>query len=533
MASSNVESRITRAVTSAVEDHMTNGTHPDVAIAKVAQDQGLSIPMTERAVEVFNQAKTRVFLKSAEDKTASFPVADSRKAIKLAFGQGLTSKTASREEVPFSYSFKPYTAHTQKDAEAGPILTGIGNLVSKGMDAVESAKAGVGAAKDKVWNGVRDTVKGVIAPNPGGVPDKFIGVPERELTPKAPAPAPKKAEWGDDPDRKVLPAEVNMMRERAIHSLKCASEEARMDATRAFDLCQDAFAHASKLAASTSQWDDTIVECRSEGTSPTMEWVISKVAELSNREVPTEGESGYAASEIDTDLLDSLREVHSHLKVASLSEGASKRALEMAEYLFTVQKEAATIPQGVGPDTKPKGKDKPDTKPKGSTSDAELLKGYQGIVDDITPQNRRESGIRSSIDGIYGDAAKWRFEKTRGQHHGGVAKLSPEEEGEQMARQRVLLHLIHSDEILSAADPAEVVKHYNTLIKVAPEVSLIPEAARGFLRNMVHSNGGIDLFSVEQAGKAESGLRTARVPGEISSNPAMKEIREKQMMGAR
>ena len=50
---------------------MTNGTHPDVAIAKVAQDQGLSIPMTERAVEVFNQAKTRVFLKSAEDKTAS------------------------------------------------------------------------------------------------------------------------------------------------------------------------------------------------------------------------------------------------------------------------------------------------------------------------------------------------------------------------------------------------------------------------------------------------------------------------------
>lgn len=528
MFTNDVESKIARAVSSAVEDHMGNGTEPNEAIAKVAMDQGLSLPMTERAVEIFNAAKTRVFLKSAEDRTASFPVADTRRTIQLAFGEDSNRKTAEFVPTSFSADFVP---HTQKAA-------GLWNDIK-------------GVAKDS-WDGIKASAKSAVTPDKSTVPDKFKGmVPEPE-TPKVPEvkpsrttnevklPKQKEGEFGDYGDEgPVDPGEFRLEMHRAIRTLKSAADEARMEATRHFDLCQDAFASVARAVLKTAQWEDTVIEFSQCYQNDSARWVVQKVAELTGRLVPENMESGYNETEVDREVLDGLTSAYINLKEASLFNGAERRASDMraeVEAVFT-QKVAGPPPGGGGGGgAPPKGPDKPkdSSKPAATSSYGEtsLMKWMQNDVAGMNPHTRRQGSIRDAIDGVYADSAKWRFEKERGRAPGAMAKLSPEEEGENLVRQRIFLKMMQ-DEIISEADPADVARHYTTLSRIAPEVSLVPEAARSFLRNMVHSNGGIDMFSVEQAGKATGALQKATRPGEISANPAMKDIREKQMAGAR
>ena len=228
-----------------------------------------------------------------------------------------------------------------------------------------------------------------------------------------------------------------------------------------------------------------------------------------------------------------MEEVYSHLKEASLNLGSSARAEEMRAMVEEAFQKSAATPMPSKEKKDEKGGEKPKEKTKAPYPENRMMQFMQSVPQSLSSYHRREESMRTGVDSLYGDAAKWRTEQDRGAHPGGIAKLSPEEEAENMVRQRVFLNLMHNDEILSKADPSSLATHYNTLVRIAPEVSLVPEAARSFLRNMVHSGGGIDMFTVEQAGKATGALQKAKIPGEVSANPGMKDIREKQMSGAR
>ena len=97
-----IEEKLTEALEKSAEYH-ADGDTPNDAVSKVAAEMNLNPEMTCRVVEMFNVAKTHQFLKTAEDKTASFDIAD--KAVVLnnvftnAYHPGEKQATEAPQEV--------------------------------------------------------------------------------------------------------------------------------------------------------------------------------------------------------------------------------------------------------------------------------------------------------------------------------------------------------------------------------------------------------------------------------------------------
>lgn len=95
--------------------YCTDGLHPNEALAAASKENGLNPEMTRRSGEMLNIYLTHQFMKTAADRTATFPTADLNTSIKLAFLQPesaapiskkivVSQKSASRaphSEVPF------------------------------------------------------------------------------------------------------------------------------------------------------------------------------------------------------------------------------------------------------------------------------------------------------------------------------------------------------------------------------------------------------------------------------------------------
>jgi hypothetical protein len=76
--------------------YCSRGDSPTQALVKVANETELNPEMVRRVSEMLNISLTRGFLKSASDKTASFPLADAEAAIREVFaGESASHKTAS------------------------------------------------------------------------------------------------------------------------------------------------------------------------------------------------------------------------------------------------------------------------------------------------------------------------------------------------------------------------------------------------------------------------------------------------------
>ncbi|MBN8461061.1 MAG: hypothetical protein J0M04_24805, partial [Verrucomicrobia bacterium] len=339
-------------------------------------------------------------------------------------------------------------------------------------------------------------------------------------------PVPKAASAEPEP-----PAPTAVALARAVHRLKTAAEDARAEADRH----ETGFlAHVGKAAllARETDWGGAAADFLADPGAFCGDWVVRKVAEFSGTEPSAPRSRGYLSGpDAGSGLLGHLKAASAALRglVSNLEAG------EIADGIAHAVKTAATpLPPGDGGrGGKDGNKDRDRGKDKPAGEVPEKLWKFINELPDKLPYRGREESVAEGINGIYADAGKWGFERSRARTPGAVAKLSPEEEGEQLVRRRIFLKLTTGDEILSRVDPAEVARHYNTLSRIAPEVSLVPEASRSFLRNMVHSGGGIDLFAVEQAGKATGALQKAVRPGERSANPAIGEIRDRQMAGAR
>lgn len=129
MSSAATIQKIGIALRRSVEAH-AGGEPADIAIAKVASSMELNPEMACRVVEGFNAAKTRAFVKSAEDKTASFPLADKKEVLRLAFTPGEMDKVAQVEEDPdegeffFRERFSQTVVEKVASAPASPYGTG-------------------------------------------------------------------------------------------------------------------------------------------------------------------------------------------------------------------------------------------------------------------------------------------------------------------------------------------------------------------------------------------------------------------------
>lgn len=90
----NAERKIFSAHTKAGQ-YCNQGLTPTEALVKAANAEDLNPEMTRRVSEMLNISLTKSFMKSASDKTATFPLADCERAIKEVFAGEIHAKTAS------------------------------------------------------------------------------------------------------------------------------------------------------------------------------------------------------------------------------------------------------------------------------------------------------------------------------------------------------------------------------------------------------------------------------------------------------
>lgn len=80
--------------------HCGQGMDPTEALIKSANEENLNPEMTRRVSEMLNISLTKAFMKSASDKTETFPIADAEVAIKKVFGEEPRQKSAAIERNP-------------------------------------------------------------------------------------------------------------------------------------------------------------------------------------------------------------------------------------------------------------------------------------------------------------------------------------------------------------------------------------------------------------------------------------------------
>lgn len=93
-----VYERIEKSLNRAIRLH-NSGLSANESVVKAARESELNPETISRVVEAFNIAKTKAYVKLAQDKTADFDIADKKEVIKAVFAGEPTSKTAS-EEIP-------------------------------------------------------------------------------------------------------------------------------------------------------------------------------------------------------------------------------------------------------------------------------------------------------------------------------------------------------------------------------------------------------------------------------------------------
>jgi len=95
--------RLMKALDQAIS-HYNEGSDENQSVIKAASDNGFNPDQTQRLVESFNTAKTIVFYKNAEDRSADFETADPDMVIATMFGNAREEKKQAADNyVDYSY----------------------------------------------------------------------------------------------------------------------------------------------------------------------------------------------------------------------------------------------------------------------------------------------------------------------------------------------------------------------------------------------------------------------------------------------
>lgn len=417
------EKKIKAALVHAAEEHR-KGVSPDDAVAKAASFYELNPEMTHRVVEGFNIGKTNSTIARAEDKTASFPIADIGNVMQKVFVDSPIKVAAPLNK--------------QASVDAGYSET----LPDFDFDFVGNQK--------------------VASP---------LG------------------------DFREQVQQINGLKQEFEHELSKIAQDIIKQEMRMSDALRDLgeFFVLSENQGKFAEFEQQVLSEYGEGARGTLTVIheLAGVKEARYEGLPKTGSvfnSSAAHVHIDT-LMEATDDYHA----AQTAYGTKlAEATQQVDELMAMAKEAG----GLTPPPPP------------SAADALLFKqgGDPGFkLPDISrlplvsveaPAHSLFSSARSGLESANTSAYERAHSKALEQQY-KAPKDEADMELDNAKRQTILMRLMSDDDTIAKMDPNHVTSAYNTLLGIAPDVTLQPEIVRAFL-HASGANQAVDPFTAKQ-----------------------------------
>jgi hypothetical protein len=433
--------RIEKSLNQAIKLH-NSGMGANDSIIKVARDNELNPETICRVVEAFNIAKTKAYVKVAEDKAADFDTADKKEVIKRVFENSSNkSKTASEVDDIFgeNNNFKyeefdgNYIEETIKVSSTSEVS--LDDRIKKAYQAVEEQNREIEERKQEIVS-----VKEAFYTALKQLTDSLAYPQEREKV--ADAVAEVFYEHGD-----------NKRAGKILHLVsKCANLK--------FDEMTE------KLGGAHSPTDGTFISCFNGLVDADQEY--SKLAKEFNDFLKQ-------AKDDQEELMTLVKKaggIHSSQKAAKLI--GSKKSQKIAKNEDLPEDLLNDVLGSLFRDKRAQAKLE---KKISSTSFLKVSSmGGMTVPKSVDPSTYNPMDLNSSKD-LWSKGYELRLKKKTDPI--GDAETAREIDG--VKRQTILAELLN-DEIISQQSPEDVVAAYNTMIQLAPNASLVKDVAKSVLR---------------------------------------------------
>lgn len=448
------EHKIRTSLMKAAQYHREDGLSPNEAIIKAASEDRLNPPMVERVIEGFNQAKTNAVLSKAEDKTASFPIAERDAILDGIFGQGLGAKPGEQ---------KVASAEVQDSFVEIPMSSGSLSFLQK--------TAGVDTPSHDVPKLIRDGISGLMELE--GDVSKFA--------------------------QEVLMTESDMA--RAMRSIG-----------EYFELSDN----KGKFAA----FEADILSERGAEAKPTLDVIHRHFCPWEGRcdDMPKLGTRAYQATDAHDqfeslmDLTDSF--IRQEQQLANMQADFRQKKAEFDTSIREVSGIFPPPPPGAADffasgDESPRPLRKAGGQiadgsaasfistpfagvPKTASDAGSTLKDLSSFGIEVSPAMAAQKGVSGAITKSVGD----NFDRARALEY-EIPRAEAKNELENIRRMTIIRDLMANDDIISKHKPQDVERVYNTMLAIAPNVTLYPGVVQSVLRTSLERQA-VDPFTAKQ-----------------------------------
>lgn len=432
--------RIEKSLNQAIKLH-NSGVGANDSIIKVAKDNELNPETICRVVEAFNIAKTKAYVKVAEDKAGDFDVADKKEVIKRVFeNSSAEPKTASvvddlfgeRDNFKYEEFDGNYIEETIKVSSTSEVS--LDDRIKKAYQAIEEQNREIEERKEEIVS-----VKEAFYTSLKQLTDSLAYVEEREKV--ADAVAEVFYEHGE-----------NKRAGKILHLIsKCANLK--------FDEMTE------KLGGAHSPTNGTFVSCF-------------------NSLVESDEEYSKLAKEFN-ETLKQVRDGQEELMVLVKRAGGINPSQKAAKFIGSKKSQKIAknedLPEDLLNDVlgalfkDKRAQDKLEKKI-ASTSFLKISSASMSLPKGLDPSTYSPMDLTSSKD-LWSKGYELRLKKKTDPI--GDVETSREIEG--IKRQTILAELLN-DEIISQQNPEDVISAYNTMIQLAPNASLVKDVAKSVLR---------------------------------------------------
>lgn len=432
--------RIEKSLNQAIKLH-NSGIGANDSIIKVARDNELNPETICRVVEAFNIAKTKAYVKVAEDKAGDFDVADKKEVIKRVFEDSLAKpKTASvvddlfgeRDNFKYEEFDGNYIEETIKVSSTSEVS--LDDRIKKAYQAIEEQNREIEERKEEIVS-----VKEAFYTSLKQLTDSLAYVEEREKV--ADAVAEVFYEHGE-----------NKRAGKILHLIsKCANLK--------FDEMTE------KLGGAHSPTNGTFVSCF-------------------NSLVESDEEYSKLAKEFNESLKQA-KDGQEELMVLVKKAGGINPSQKATKFIGSKKSQKIAknedLPEDLLNDVlgalfkDKRAQDKLEKKI-ASTSFLKISSASMSLPKGLDPSTYSPMDLTSSKD-LWSKGNELRLKKKTDPI--GDAETSREIEG--IKRQTILAELLN-DEIISQQNPEDVISAYNTMIQLAPNASLVKDVAKSVLR---------------------------------------------------
>lgn len=445
------------ALNTAVEHF--NGGMPDTdAVIKAASDADFNKDQTQRLVETFNTAKSIYFFKSADDRRGSFPLVDPAVVIDSLFAPEATTKAAAAQIPGDDFELRDYSFYDRPE----PYYDGRFDLDKSGAQAFDWEEVKQSAA-DKTLDGLHFSLT------------KHART-SRQLAERCRSTA-------------------DMLEHKYNEALEKVAAYIKKDWAEPDRMADVEHYLWSKFG---SQMSEPIV-------NDLMKWLPGeyqeKRATADQERLPSSFATRCPEVSAHIDEVSSVR-----FNSCAMEAMAQEFAKEADEMLAEWDKISGIIPP---------------EDPADDMFDPQFLKGAQAPGDSAPKSPKPGKGGKG--DGFLGPALESTFKNLGGSVAEGatrpitdaakaIAGEGAEEEQKltdkmrNLKRQFILEDFVANDQVLSGEDPALVAQAYQTLVNLAPDVSLEKEVARSVVRASVNAVS-MSPFDAKAIAELENELR--------------------------